>query len=476
MTLAIFGFFLFLFCLIGFASIKHGQDTTEDYFTTQRTVSPALVALSAIATNHSGFMFIGQVGFIYEFGLQAIWITVGWKIGDFCSFLFVHKRFREQAEKCSANNYIELLSNWHGQFFPIFVKLASILSLVFLCTYAAAQFNAGSKALYAMFGLDYATGAVISAVILLAYTLKGGMRASIWTDSFQALLIIFTLSLMLFYVIEHIGGVGTFITEVNQVSESYIKIFPENEFLNQYVGAILFAVGWIFGGLGTIGQPHIMSRFLTLKDVRHMWRTRYYYYALSISISCLIIPLALSTRVILGDNILFDKELALLMLALDLLPDILLGTFLAGIFAATLSTADSQILASTSCIANIFPRFNESVKNIRTNIVLITIVTLCIALLQIENVFNLVLLSWSALASAFAPLLIVYICNQKLRQSTAVIVSSVGVLSSILWSSSSFSGIIYSSAIGISSGLIAFFILEKVIGTKSLYRIFSKPQ
>lgn len=451
-----FGFFLLLFLLAGLLASLRTKSSAGDYFTTDRTTSPLLIALSAIATNYSGYVFIGQVGFIYEFGLHAIWITVGWKIGDFMSFLFVHQRFRMEAGSQNANSYLEVLSKWGGQDYALFRRIAALIAVMFLCVYAAAQLNAGAKTLFALFDLNMALGATIGAVIILAYSAFGGMRASIWTDAIQSFVIFGTLCFLLAILIIKTGGVSGMVDAVNAVSPAYTNLFPQNMALGPYAGPVFFVMGWILGGLGTIGQPQIMSRFLALNDAQQIWKTRAYYYTFSIALSCLIIPIALCTRVILNNDISFDQELALPMLASELLPDILLGVFIAGVFAATLSTADSQVLAASASLSNDFSYNKPSLLAARISLFFIILVTLAIAVLHLENVWNLVMLAWAALSSAFAPIVIVLALGGKPSQKLCIAMMIIGLASMIAWRFSDYNAIIYSAGIGIICALATY--------------------
>ncbi len=186
MTAASFIAFLAVFLAIGIASARRAQGTRKDYYLASQSVSPALVGLSAVATNNSGYMFIGVIGYTYATGLPAIWLMLGWILGDFLASLFIHRKITMATSTTGTLSFAGLLSRWQGTNFAVFCRVASIISIMFLGAYSAAQLAAGGKALHVLFGWPQATGAIIGSVIVLVYCIAGGIRASIWTDAAQS--------------------------------------------------------------------------------------------------------------------------------------------------------------------------------------------------------------------------------------------------------------------------------------------------
>lgn len=180
--------FLLLFSLIGLASARRTTEDQADYLLAGRSVSPVLTALSAAATKYSGYIFIGLIGYIYTFGLSGIWLALGFFFGDLLAFFFVHARVRQATEATGAVTFAELIGRWHGGDYRLLRAVIGLITLIFLATYAAAQFNAGSKSLHVLFGWHLLSGTLIGAGVVLAYCLVGGLRASIWTDAGQSVL------------------------------------------------------------------------------------------------------------------------------------------------------------------------------------------------------------------------------------------------------------------------------------------------
>ena len=185
-----FAAFLTVFVLIGLSSLFLNKHHSSDYYLASNSVQPWLVGLSAVATNNSGYMFIGVIGYTYTVGLSAFWVMAGWIAGDFIASHLVHRKLRATTESSGQLSYIGVLSNWTGTNMGRYQKLAALLSLVLLLAYAAAQLLAGGKALQALFDWPRWAGAVVGSVLVAAYCLAGGIRASIWTDAAQSVVMI----------------------------------------------------------------------------------------------------------------------------------------------------------------------------------------------------------------------------------------------------------------------------------------------
>ena len=461
MILTSFIFFLLVFVAIGVLSIFSAKKTSKDYLLAGQNTKPWLAALSAIATNNSGYMFVGQIGFTYAFGLHSIWLGIGWIAGDFLTSLFVHKRLRQQSEKNKSFSFAGTLAQWQGTDFKYVRVIGGLITLAFLGTYAAAQLNAGSKALHVLFDWDYSIGAIIGAIIVLTYCFAGGIRASIWTDAAQSFVMIFAMALLLIIAVMEIGGLSAFGSGLYDVSDIYMNLFPTDQPGGAYLGPLLFVAGWFFAGVGVIGQPHIMVRFMAMDDADQMRRARVYYYGWYILFYAMTIAVALAARLLLPDTNGFDAELALPTLAGQLLPEIFVGLILAALFAATTSTADSQILSCTSSITqDLLPsRFSGYLAN-KISTLLVTAIALAIALLGSESVFSLVIIAWSALGSAFAPLLILFALRQPVRESVAILMMTGGLATTILWRFAGLNEYMYEIAPGILAGFFIYLLAK----------------
>ena len=301
--------FLLLFIAIGMYSATRKQNTTADYLLASRNVNLWLVALSAMATGQSGFLFIGQVGFAYKIGISAIWLTIGWAIGDYIAWWLVFKRLRIISAEISA----ETVSSFLGQEprgYRYITIISALITIAFMGAYAAAQLVAGSKALNAVFDWNYNLGIIIGAVIVLIYCFSGGIRASIWTDAVQALVMIFSLLLLLVVALINCGGIGQLWQSLAAIDPQLINFSPADGF----IGLILFFVGWMVAGFGVVGQPHIMVRAMSIDSADNIALARDIKMCCGLTNSFSSIGIGLAARVLLPE--LPDPELALPYLSL----------------------------------------------------------------------------------------------------------------------------------------------------------------
>ncbi|HSF16996.1 MAG TPA: sodium/proline symporter [Vicinamibacteria bacterium] len=425
-----FLFFLLSFIVVGGLSALRGKSTTEDYLVASRSVNPWAVALSAAATNNSGYMFIGLIGYVYAVGVSGSWLMVGWISGDYLAWHWVHRKLRERSHEQGAVTIPSFLGAGLGPNGRWVIRLAAIVTLLFLGVYAAAQLKAGSKALAVLFGWDLAAGAVIGAVIVGIYSLAGGIRASIWTDVLQALLMLASMSALLAAALARTGGVTGLWSSLAAIDPALVDPVPQN----LKFGFAAYLVSWIVAGLGVVGQPHIMVRAMTIDHPGNISVARRVYVVWYALFSAVCIIVGLTARVLLDPSSAADPELALPLLATDLFPPLLVGMVLAGLFAATMSTADSQILScSAAWTQDLFPRWRESYWHAKAGTLLTTMLVLGIALSGSAGVFALVVPAWSALASALGPLLVVQALRRPIGVGTALGMISTGLLCMLAW-------------------------------------------
>jgi sodium/proline symporter len=446
--------FLSLFILIGLATLKQSRNNKQDYYLASQSISPWLAGLSAVATNNSGYMFIGVIGYTYHTGLAAVWLMIGWIAGDFLSSLFIHTKLRTRCNQTGEVSYAGVLSNWHGKAMPTLQRLIGLIALVFLTAYAAAQLVAGSKALHVLFNWPIWSGAVIGAIMVCVYCFAGGIRASIWTDAAQSVVMITAMGFMLWAGTMETGGPMAAIQAMQNI-EGYLNWIPSNLAISGLSGLTLFLVGWLFAGFSVIGQPHVMIRFMTLGHSDQVNKAKTWYYLWFVLFYLMATGVGLLSRIYLTQSSSFDAELALPTMALQLLPPFWVGLVLAGIFAATMSTADSLVLSCSAAITHdLLPHRIEKPILIKATTVLVTLFAMGLALLNHQSVFNLVLLSWSGLASAFAPLLIMLCLNFQPSEKTALISATAGFTVALAWRYFNLQHYVYEGMPGILTGLL----------------------
>ncbi len=446
--------FLLLFTLIGLSSAWRSRGTKEDYYLASGNVRPWLVGLSAVATNNSGFMFIGVIGYTYVTGLASIWLMIGWITGDFLASLYVHTQLRRATSASSEVSYAGLLSNWYGQKHSSLQRLIGIISLLFLVTYASAQLVAGGKALHVLLGWPLWSGAVAGAVLVSLYCIAGGIRASIWTDAAQSIVMFFAMGVLLFVAVMALGGMSAAVEQMQSV-EGFMDWLPKNLVFSGWIGGTLFIMSWLFAGLSVIGQPHIMVRFMTLNNLASMRQAKWWYYLSFTLFYGMATGVGLLSRIYLSDAGSFDPELALPTMAQQLLPSVLVGLILAGIFAATMSTADSLVLScSASVTHDILPHKIEKTGLLKLATIMIAGIALILALTNNQSVFSMVIMAWSSLASAFAPLLIFLCFGKRPSQFICITAMLTGFTVALGWRVFGLSDMVYEGLPGILAGII----------------------
>ncbi len=446
--------FLAIFVIIGVSSVLRSRGTKKDYYLASSDISPGLVGLSAVATNNSGYMFIGVIGYTYATGLAAVWLMVAWILGDFMASTFIHSRLRKATQDTAEASYAGVLSNWFGQNDKALQRLIALISLIFLLAYAGAQLVAGSKALQVLLDWPHYAGALMGAVMVTLYCFAGGIRASIWTDAAQSVVMIVAMALILVVATMSLGGLDGAISQMRDV-DGFLNLFPDDLIFPGIAGGVMFALGWMFAGFSVIGQPHVMVRFMALNKSGRMRQARVWYYVWFVAFYCMATGVGMLSRVYLGDPSSFDAELALPTMAVELLPPVLVGMVLAGIFAATMSTADSLVLNCSAAVTHdLLPHEIENTLVLKLTTVVIVFVALLWALTSTESVFSLVIFAWSGLASAFAPLLMVLSLGYKPSQKLSIIAMLTGLAVALGWRFAGWHNAVYEGLPGIVSGLL----------------------
>jgi Na+/proline symporter len=381
---------------------------------------------------------------------------VGWIAGDFLASTFIHSRLRVATENTGQVSFSSVLSEWGGRKDRLLQIVIALISLCFLLAYAGAQLVAGSKALHVLLEWPLWSGAVIGAILVMAYCMAGGIRASIWTDAAQSVVMIVAMGMLLVIGTQSFGGPGAALVEM-QAIDGFMNWFPSDLVITGLLGGLLFAIAWGFAGLSVIGQPHVMVRFMTLSDSSEMWRARVWYYVWFTSFYAMATGVGLLSRIYLSDPGTFDAELALPTMAQELLSPFGAGIILAGIFAATISTADSLVLSCSSAVTHdLLPQNVEKPILLKIATGLITVLALAWALLNKQSVFNLVIMAWSGLASAFAPLLIVLCLGHRPRRGVAILAIFFGLCTALLWRYLGWQAAVYEGMPGILAGLAVF--------------------
>jgi sodium/proline symporter len=406
---------LLLFLAIGLLSVRKKHDTKQDYYVASNSVAPWLVGLSAVATNNSGYMFIGVIGYTYYQGLYAILLMLAWLIGDFLASIFVHRKFQEISSCQTESSYLSVIIFWNKFNNQYFRYLAAIIVLIFLLSYAGAQLIAGAKAIQILMDWQIWQGILLGSLIVLSYCLAGGIRASIWTDAAQSFVMFIAMLVMLYVVLQTMGGIAEVYTDLKRI-DGYLVLSDFN-----WSHLFWFFLAWMIAGFSVVAQPHIMIRFMSLNNPQHFFQMRCWYYLWFITFYMMATGVGLLARLYFASDSGFDSETALPRMAQELLPPFLTGLILAGIFAATISTADSLVLSCSSFLSQeLLPNFFTARKSYRYSTAICVLVAVIWSLTSKDSVFSLVVLSWGILAAIFVPFVFSGLIKVKINNFVAI--------------------------------------------------------
>ncbi len=428
----ILSFLLFMsfFAAVGLSSMRVKEDTTDDYLVAGRGMHPGLAALSAVSTWNSGYMFIGFIGFVYLYGYSAIWISVISMGGQVIAWIWMFKFIQHEAQDRDVRSLSSLVGNVKGA--PE-AKVAAILSVVFLSIYAAAQLTAGGIALNAILGWSNIIGILLGFVLVVAYCYAGGIRASIWTDAAQSCVMIVGTGLLCWVALGEVGGFSGMHASLKTLDPTLTSMFPPGLKL----GVTLWVFAFFLGGLGVAGQPQVVSRIMTLGNDSDRKQAAVWFFVWQTPFIILMYIIGLTCRVVF-DGPGFEPEMGLPMIAMEVLGPFWVGLILASIFAATMSTADSQVLACTAAVTDdIRPEWSQDHKTTK-------LVTLGVALFATaisltadvtgnDSVFDLVVFAVYGLASVFIPLLLIRMMGYKPDTYHSMTMITAAFSSVVVW-------------------------------------------
>lgn len=413
---------------VGAYSTSQAKNETKDYLLAGRNVHSWVMALSTLSTNYSGFMFIGFIGYTYMHGISAVWYLITWALGDFVAWITVHKKLRERSEELDVNTINSFVGTSTKGQCDVTTKVAALLSFIFLGVYAAAQLKVSSKALHALLGWDYQFGIILAGIIVCIYCFSGGIRASMWTDVIQSILMYISMGLLVFLAIQECGGLEAMWQTLQQIDPNLLQMIPDDLQGHFWI----FIISLILNGYAVIGQPHVMVRPMSIDSSASLRKARTIYFFAYVSFGLAATGVGLASRILMPEMMNHDVELTLPVLASQILPEILVGLILAGIFSASISTADSQIIScSASLTQDLVDEWKESYMGAKTATLLVTTLAVLIALFSHESVFDLTIIAWAVLGVSIGPLILMRCLGTRISTAfalTSMLVSTFAVL------------------------------------------------
>lgn len=431
--------YLIAMLAIGYIAYKRTVNSS-DYFLGGRSLGPWPAALSAGASDMSGWLLLGLPGYAYLAGIESLWLAGGLLLGTWLNWLICAKRLRTYS--ITADNSLtlpEFLSRRFDDKSKLIQTLSAFFILLFFLFYTSAGLVAGGKLFETVFGLDYTVAVILGTVCVVSYTLFGGFLAVSWTDLVQGLLMSAAL------VIVPIAAMN--LNQHHLIDMLYEKN-PELLTLWRNVKgeplswiAILSLVGW---GVGYFGQPHILARFKATrsnKDIATARRIAVIWTALSM-VGAVLVGL---TGIIFVDGQLggqlADSEKIFMLLVNAIFHPLVAGILLAAILAAIMSTADSQLLVSSSALAEDFYKqvfrtqasSQEIVTVGRIAVIVLSIIALLLALNPDSSVLGLVSYAWAGFGAAFGPVLLLSLYWQSMNRYGALAGIIVGAVTVVVW-------------------------------------------
>lgn len=435
-------FIVYLMGMLGigiYIFMKNRESDEKDFFLGGRKMNPWAVALSAQASDMSAWLLMGLPGSILAFGMGQVWIAIGLLIGTILNWIFTAPRLRAFSQV--AGDAITIPQYLSGRFLSKHKTLQVISATVFfICfaVYAASSFKACGTLFHTVIPqLNETLAVTIAAIIIVSYTFLGGFAAVCWTDFFQGMLML--IALMVTPIVALIAIQNGEVQETAVLAENYWSLLPSGKLDWQSWQSILSGLAW---GLGYFGMPHILIRFMSIGSAKEIKRSR------SIAIVWIILALgaavamALVGRVFLPTLENADRSLVFILMVRKLFPPLLSGILLSAILAASMSTADSQLLVSASAFASDVykPILRKNADNkemmlvSRLVVVVITIVAYFIAIdPNSGDIMDLVENAWAGFGSSFGPVILLSLYWKKMTYKGAVAGIVGGAVTDVLW-------------------------------------------
>lgn len=416
--------YLGLMVLIG-VKFSRTNSSTDDFYLGGRKLGPFVTAMSAEASDMSSWLLMGLPGVAYLTGIcDATWTALGLAIGTWLNWFFVSKRIRRYSNQINAITIPDFFSKrYHDK--KLLNGIAAVIIVIFFIPYTASGFAACGKLFSTLFGVDYMAAMVVCAVIIVAYTALGGFLAASTTDLIQSIVMTVALITVVFYSGHLAGGFGAVIENAKALP-GYFSL------TNTYDAAtgsakpygFITTCSMLAWGLGYFGMPHVLLRFMAIEDENKLTVSRriatvWVFISMAVAVFIGICALGVSKAGAMETLTGSDSETVIVRIA-DLLSRhgffaaLVAGIILAGILAATMSTADSQLLAASSSVSQNILRdtfgiqMSEKASLIaaRATVILISVVAVFLARDPDSNVFNIVSFAWAGFGATFGPVML----------------------------------------------------------------------
>lgn len=442
--------YLILMVVVGALCAK-GNNNSADYFLGGRKLGGYVAALSAQASDMSGWLLMGLPGAIYAYGVGGDgWVAIGLFAGTVLNWLLVATRLRRYTIR--ANNAVTLPTYFENRFHDdkrVLMTISSVTIVIFFLVYCASALAAGGQLFESVFGIDYEIALTIGALVILVYTFMGGFLAVCTTDFIQGMMMlvaILAVPLVALFFMDQSGmTIASGLAEEGNVANSsdFLNLMKYNGNTNNMVN-IISGLGW---GLGYFGMPHILVRFMAVRNEKELRKSKVVaisWVAISLFFACFIGVIGRAymktTLVEHGSEKVFIELIKKVFIE-EINAPFVAGLFLCGILAAIMSTADSQLLVSASSVAeDIYKGIlkkdadDKTVMNVsRITVIAVAILAYVIALNPKNTIMGLVSNAWAGLGAAFGPVVLMSLFWKRTNFSGAVAGIVTGALTVVIW-------------------------------------------
>lgn len=441
--------YLILMVIIGVICSKK-NNSVDDFYLGGRQLGPLVTAMSAEASDMSGWLLMGMPGLAYLCGIaEASWTAIGLAIGTYLNWLIVAKRLRNYSSKIGAITIPDFFGKRFKDNTHVLMFASALLIIIFFIPYTASGFSTCGKLFSSLFGLDYHVAVIVSAIVIVLYTTLGGFLAASTTDFIQAIIMTIALIAVLCFGINTAGGWNAVAENAKSIPH-YLSLTSTTDGAGNMVpfggSTIVSTLAW---GLGYFGMPHILLRFMAIKDPNKIKTSRrvasiWVVIAMSVAIIIGIVGLAMSkteSSMVLKDSETIIVAIAALLSKHGVVFALLAGLILAGILASTMSTADSQLLAAASAISqdlmigSLRLKISEKVKMIaaRATVIAIAILGVVFAWNPDSSVFRIVSFAWAGFGASFGPLMLFSLFWKRTNKWGAMAGMISGGITVIAW-------------------------------------------
>lgn len=442
-------------CLMIYIGVRYSKNNSQadDFYLGGRKLGPLVTAMSAEASDMSSYLLMGLPGLAYLSGIADVgWTAIGLAIGTYVNWLLVSKRIRRYSSKIGSFTIPEFFSKRYGDDKHLLTCIAAIIIVIFFVPYTASGFAACGKLFSTLFGMNYMVAMLLSAAVIVLYCTLGGFLAVSTTDLIQSITMTIALIIVVGFGAVSTGGFGAIVSNAQELPgylsmvQTYVADTASSKPYTPLT--IVSTLAW---GLGYFGMPHILLRFMAIEDENKLKLSRriasvWVVISMAVAILIGIVGYSMSKTGIIpmleGNN----SETVIIQIASVLsthgiIPALIAGVILAGILAATMSTADSQLLAAASSISqNLVQDFGKKKLDSKTSLLIARATVIVISLIAVfiaqnpdSSIFKIVSFAWAGFGAAFGPVVLLALFWKRSNKQGALAGMIAGGVMVFVW-------------------------------------------